>query len=219
MSEQSVSHGDASQEVVQRALVAFNNLRATKQKPPITAEEMLKRIGGDESGAVIEEFAELHGQDPDPIDPKAGPFTHRFLTTTTHTNGWIYVVTLAGKLKFALDYNSETFKDGAGHKDLAEGGSLLAAGDIIIEDFDSIIWIDNGSGHFEPSGDSPLKVAKATFGRKGWQDITPVWHDVAPKTPCPNPACQMTVHSEWMTRAQKLKLAQKIGVKVDRTQT
>lgn len=220
MTETPISTGGSNQyKVDQKALAAFNELRAQKNKSPLTAEEMLARIGGDDPGIIIQEFSELYGQSPDKINEKAGPFTHRLLTTSLHTNGWIYIITLAGKLKFALDYDSASFREGAGHIDLAEGKNILAAGDIIIQDLDSIVWIDNGSGHYQPSGESPLKVTQTTFARKGWNDITPVWHDVTPNAPCPNPKCGRAVHSEWLDRKQKLGLALKLGVKVERAKS
>ena len=95
---------------------------------------------------------------------------------------------------------------------------VLAAGEILLDDDGDIMWIDNQSGHFEPKGQSPLEVVKATFERKGWRGIEQVYHDVSPKVKCPS--CD-AVHASDMfnfTDDLKLKLAKNLGYAVARVQ-
>ncbi|GAA1807275.1 hypothetical protein GCM10009682_31420 [Luedemannella flava] len=197
--------------VVERALTAFNLLRESQSKPALTAPQMLARLGGD-SGVVIEEFEELYGQEAEDINEGYGPFTWRFLNVETSRYGWIYVISLTGKLRLALDYHPQNRPAGAGHKDLAGNGKVLAAGEILLNDQGDIVWIDNQSGHFEPRGESPMQVVRATFERKGWLGIQAVYHEITPGAMCPT--CN-EIHAAGRDslpdRAAKSRLARQLG--------
>lgn len=59
-----------------------------------------------------------------------------------------------------------------GHVDLALGGEVQAAGDVIIEG-GQVTRLTNNSGHYRPCGDGPMSAAISAFGTQGGFVVDP----------------------------------------------
>ncbi|MEE4857088.1 hypothetical protein V2K27_04755 [Pseudomonas alliivorans] len=77
-----------------------------------------------------------------------------------------YVVLEDGRLVIGRKFNDV----GGGHIDLANGKPVIAAGEVKILS-GKVKYIDNTSGHYEPSGHAAQAAAENAFSQKGlmWQ--------------------------------------------------
>jgi filamentous hemagglutinin len=73
-----------------------------------------------------------------------------------------YVVLEGGQLVIGRKFNDV----GGGYIDLANGKSVIAAGEVKIVS-GKVKYIDNASGHYEPSGRAAQAVAENAFSQKG----------------------------------------------------
>ncbi|MCQ3001530.1 hypothetical protein NLO98_17400 [Pseudomonas syringae] len=73
-----------------------------------------------------------------------------------------YVVLENGQLLTGRKFNEV----GGGHVDLANGKPVVAAGEVKIVRGE-VKYIDNSSGHYEPSGSAAQAAAERAFSQKG----------------------------------------------------
>jgi hypothetical protein len=78
-----------------------------------------------------------------------------------HGGQYIYVVTLDGELRIGKEFRQ-------GHLNLAEGKPVLAAGVVNIDRHGAVTYLDDGSGHYQPSGPHPRAAALQAFKRYGF---------------------------------------------------
>jgi hypothetical protein len=77
-----------------------------------------------------------------------------------------YVVTKEGQLRLGRVHKDP----GGGHIDLADGQPVRAAGEVKIVN-GQIRWVDNSSGHYQPSGSSARRAAEEAFRSAGFGEI------------------------------------------------
>jgi filamentous hemagglutinin len=82
---------------------------------------------------------------------------------TQGTGRYNYVVLQDGQLVIGRKFNEV----GGGHIDLANGKPVVAAGEVKILS-GKVKYIDNTSGHYEPSGQAAQAAAEEAFSKKGF---------------------------------------------------
>lgn len=93
--------------------------------------------------------------------------TPSLISETKLTKGagtYNYVVLEDGHLVVGREFNGL----GGGHIDLAAGAPVISAGSVKIVG-GKIKYIDNSSGHYEPSGTSAKVAAEKAFSEKGFE--------------------------------------------------
>lgn len=95
------------------------------------------------------------------------PFTFSPQRLMTKSGRFNYVVTTERRLIVGEIANEV----GGGHIDLAGGHDVLAAGEVVLERGE-VMRLDNSSGHYEPHGPSPARIAEEAFEQAGFRGAT-----------------------------------------------
>ena len=128
----------------------------------VLAEAERRIVGAKATAGSVEKQTTPSFSNQFPDHPTGVPTLISETKLTQGAGRYNYVVLQDGQLVIGRKFNDV----GGGHIDLANGKPVVAAGEVKIVNGE-VKYIDNTSGHYEPSGRAAQAAAEDAFSRKG----------------------------------------------------